>query len=98
MVFKWSSETFRKTERLSTGESHDYSGERYWIDIISVDDIKMDVVLKSLSLDGGPFTVTGKFRVNGTVIKEWSSDSLQEAAAIGEKLISAIKDCTSSII
>ena len=97
MVYKWSSETFRKNEMLSTGESHEYSGESYWIDIVSIDNIKMDVVLKSLSCDGGPYTVTGKFRVNGAVIKKWNSDNLQEAAAIGEKLINDIKDCTSSI-
>lgn len=98
MVYKWSTETFRKTETLSNGESHDYSGERYWIDVVALDGIKIDVVLKSTSCDHGPYVVTGKFRVNGIVVKEWDAPTLQEAAAVGEALISSLQECTKNIV
>lgn len=91
MVYKWSTETFRKSEMLSNGEQHDYSGERYWIDISSSEGIKMDVVLKKVSKDSTAPVVTGKFRVNGMVIKKWEAATLQEAADIGEKLIDDLK-------
>lgn len=97
MIYKWSSETFRKTEMLSTGESHEYSGERYWIDISAADGIKIDVVLKKVARDNEAPAVTGKFRVNGLVIKRWDAPTIQEAAAIGEKLITELKDGVSSI-
>lgn len=91
MLFKWSTETFRKTETLSNGEAHDYSGERYWIDIISTGNIHMDVVLKKVSKDNGAPSVTGRLRVNGMVIEEWSSSTIPEAAATGEKIIQDIQ-------
>ena len=91
MVYKWSTETFRKTEMLSTGESHEYSGERYWIDIADADGIKLDVVLKKVSRDSEAPVVNGRFRVNGMVIKRWDAPTLQEAADIGEKLIGELK-------
>lgn len=97
MIYKWSSETFRRTEMLSTGESHEYSGERYWIDVSASDGIRIDIVLKKVSRDSEAPTVTGKFRVNGLVIKRWDAHTIQEAAAIGEKLITELKDGVESI-
>lgn len=91
MVYKWSTETFRKTEMLSNGEQHEYSGEKYWIDVSSSEGVKMDVVLKKVYKDSTAPTVTGKFRVNGMVIKKWEAATLQEAADIGEKLIDDLK-------
>ena len=98
MVYKWSTETFRKTETLSTGEAHEYSGERYWIDIADTDGIKLDVVLKKVSRDSEAPIVTGRFRVNGMVIKSWDAANLQEAADIGEKLIGKIKEGITHIV
>lgn len=91
MNYKWSSETFRKTEIQSTGESHEYSGERYWIDISDTEGLKLDIVLKKVTRDSEAPIVTGRFRVNGLVVKRWEASSIQEAAAIGEKLIDSLK-------
>ena len=91
MEYKWSTETFRKTEILSTGEVHEYSGERYWIDLFDEDDVKLDIVLKKVSHNANAPVVTGRFRVNGMVIKRWEASSLQEAAGIGETLIDNFK-------
>lgn len=97
MVYKWSTETFRKTDTLSTGESHEYSGERYWINVVDTDGVKLDVVLKSTSCDNEAPVVTGKFRVNGMVIKNWVAPNLREAADIGEKLIDELKKGMSNL-
>lgn len=91
MIYKWSTETFRKTETLSNGESHEYSGERYWIDVFSAEGIKMDIVLKKVSMDSAAPTVTAKFRVNGMIVKTWCASTIQEAAEIGEGLINDLK-------
>lgn len=97
MVYKWSTETFRKTETLSNGEHHEYSGERYWIDIATTEGVKLDVVLKKTSCDGAAPKVNGRFRVNGMVIKRWEAPTLGEAADIGEKLINELKQGMSNI-
>lgn len=97
MLYKWSTETFRKTETLSTGECHEYSGERYWIDITDTDGIKMDVVLKKVSCDSQAPKITGCFRVNGAVWKSWEAETLQDAAGIGETLITNLKKGIDSV-
>lgn len=97
MIYKWSTETFRKTETLSDGQHHEYSGERYWIDINTSSGVKLDVVLKKVACDDGAPVVSGKFRVNNLVLKEWKAATIQEAADIGEKLIEELKTSLSDI-
>lgn len=97
MAYKWSTETFRKTETLSTGEAHDYSGERYWIDIIATSYIHMDAVLVKVSKDNEAPIVTGKLHVNGMVVKQWTAPTIQEAAEYGENIIKDMQSTMGSI-
>lgn len=97
MNYKWSAETFRKTEALCNGETHDYSGERYWIDVVATSGIHIDIVLKKVVRDNGAPKVSGCFRVNDIVVKRWEAPTLQEAAELGENLINAMKASISTI-